>query len=29
MDKFSSIEKIQAGRRYLEGIEGGKTIAKS
>ncbi len=29
MAKFSSKEKIQAVRRYLEGTEGGKTIAKS
>ena len=29
MDKFSSKEKIRAIRRYLEGTEGGKTIAKS
>ncbi|MBY0599793.1 transposase [Bacillus bingmayongensis] len=27
--KFSSKEKIRAVRRYLEGTEGGKTIAKS
>lgn len=29
MAKFSSKEKIRAIRRYLEGTEGGKTIAKS
>ncbi|KFM95767.1 transposase family protein [Bacillus clarus] len=29
MAKFSSKEKIRAVRRYLEGTEGGKTIAKS
>ncbi|CAH2464269.1 hypothetical protein IIQ_05324 [Bacillus cereus VD118] len=29
MAKFSSKEKIRAIRRYLEGAEGGKTIAKS
>ncbi|KEK22723.1 hypothetical protein BAGA_16545 [Bacillus gaemokensis] len=29
MTKFSSKEKIQAVRRYLEGAESGKTIAKS
>jgi transposase-like protein len=29
MAKFSSKEKIQAVRRYVNGTEGGKTIAKS
>lgn len=29
MAKLSSKEKIRAIRRYLEGTEGGKTIAKS
>ncbi|MDP7980838.1 IS3 family transposase, partial [Bacillus multifaciens] len=29
MAKFSSKEKIRAVKRYLEGTEGGKTIAKS
>ncbi|MEK7017062.1 hypothetical protein EXW62_09045 [Bacillus mycoides] len=29
MDKFSSTEKIQAVKRYLDGTESGKTIAKS
>ncbi|MFE8094399.1 IS3 family transposase [Bacillus toyonensis] len=29
MAKFSSTEKIQAVKRYLEGTEGGKTIANS
>ncbi|EEK72194.1 Tnp167A [Bacillus mycoides] len=29
MAKFSSKEKIRGVRRYLEGTEGGKTIAKS
>ncbi|MGX1461725.1 transposase-like protein [Bacillus thuringiensis] len=27
--KFSSTEKIQAVKRYLDGVESGKTIAKS
>ncbi len=29
MAKFSSKEKIQAVKRYLDGTESGKTIAKS
>lgn len=29
MAKFSSTEKIQAVKRYLDGTESGKTIAKS
>ncbi|MEC2983447.1 transposase, partial [Bacillus cereus] len=29
MAKFSSKDKIQAVKRYLEGTEGGKTIANS
>ena len=29
MAKFSPEEKIQAVRQYLDGNEGGKTIAKS
>ncbi|MGG0246108.1 transposase, partial [Bacillus mycoides] len=29
MAKFSSKEKIQAVKRYLDGLESGETIAKS
>lgn len=29
MDKFSSKDKIQTVKRYLEGREGGKTISNS